>query len=241
MEHEGQTSSDPQPTPAPSPSPGDAPGGPAIQADAEQFRLLVESATDYAIFLLDPHGRVASWNPGAERIKGYRPEEIVGQHFSRFYTPEDIARRHPEDELRIARAEGQFQEEGWRVRKDGSRFLAHVTITALYGPDGTLRGFSKITRDVTAQRRHEEERLERAREQMAHGFLREVLLSVTEGKLRFCAGAGGMSPAASAGPRFEFSRASLAEVRRRVLEAAGAADLPPRRGQDLLTGARRRR
>ncbi len=128
----------------------------ALRAGEERFRLLVEGARDHAIFMLDPHGRVTSWNPGAERIKGYRADEIVGQHFSRFYPPEAVARGWPEEELRRAAAEGRFEDEGWRVRKDGTRYWANVVITALRDKAGALRGFSKITRDMTERREAEE-------------------------------------------------------------------------------------
>jgi PAS domain S-box-containing protein len=127
-----------------------------LRASEERFRLLVEGTQDYAIFLLDPEGRVVSWNPGAERIKGYTAEEIVGQHFSRFYPPEAVERGWPAEELRRAAAEGRFEDEGWRVRQDGSRFWANVVITALHDEAGNLRGFSKITRDLTERRRAEE-------------------------------------------------------------------------------------
>jgi PAS domain S-box-containing protein len=127
-----------------------------LRASEERFRLLVEGTRDYAIFLLDPEGRVVSWNPGAERIKGYTAEEIVGQHFSRFYPPEAVERGWPAEELRRAEAEGRFEDEGWRVRKDGSRFWANVILTALHDEAGKLRGFSKITRDLTERRRAEE-------------------------------------------------------------------------------------
>jgi hypothetical protein len=113
----------------------------------ERFRLLVESVRDYAIFLLDPEGRVLTWNAGAELIKGYSAQEIVGEHFSKFYPPE--AGDFPAHELRVAAAEGRFEDEGWRVKKDGSRFWANVVITALYGRDKKLLGFAKVTRDLT--------------------------------------------------------------------------------------------
>jgi PAS domain S-box-containing protein len=126
------------------------------QRQADQFRLLVEQTSDYAIFLLDPEGRVASWNRGAERIKGYRAEEIIGQHFSRFYPREVVEQGWPEHELEVARTEGRFEDEGWRLRKDGSRFWANVVITALHDEAGNLRGFSKVTRDLTDRRQAEE-------------------------------------------------------------------------------------
>jgi len=125
--------------------------------DPKLFQLMAESVRDYAIFLLDPKGYIQSWNPGAERIKQYKADEIVGQHFSTFYTPQDIARDWPATELQRATMEGRFEDEGWRVRKDGSRFWAHVVITALRDPKGKLLAFSKITRDLSDRRLQEEE------------------------------------------------------------------------------------
>jgi PAS domain S-box-containing protein len=121
-------------------------------ADANLYRLLVETVRDYAIFALDPTGHVASWNEGARRIKGYEPEEIIGKHFSVFYPPEKIAERFPEYELEVAAREGRFEDEGWRVRKDGTTFWANVVITALYDEGGKLVGFAKVTRDLTERR-----------------------------------------------------------------------------------------
>jgi PAS domain S-box-containing protein len=120
----------------------------ALRQSEERFRLLVESVADYAIFMLDADGHITSWNLGAERMKGYRADEIIGEHFRVFYTPEDQAAGHPEDELRRAVAEGRYQEEGWRVRNDGSRFRANVVVTPLYH-DGELVGFAKVTRDIS--------------------------------------------------------------------------------------------
>ncbi len=128
----------------------------ALQQSDQRFRLLVDNVRDYAIFMLDPEGRVASWNEGAERLKGYRAEEIIGQHFSRFYPQEDIEKGKPEHELRVAATDGRHEDEGWRVRKDGSRFWANVMITALRDAEGRLVGFSKITRDFTERRKAEE-------------------------------------------------------------------------------------
>ena len=127
-----------------------------LRRSEERFRLLVEGAKDYAIFLLDPQGNVASWNTGAERIKGYRADEIIGQHFSRFYPQEAIDRGWPAHELTVAKAEGRFEDEGWRLRKDGTQFWASVVITALHDEAGNLRGFSKITRDMTERKKSEE-------------------------------------------------------------------------------------
>jgi len=129
----------------------------ALRHNEERFRLLVEGVKDYAIFMLDPDGKVASWNEGAHHIKGYHHKEIVGHHFSIFYPEEDLKRSKPERELEIAQQEGSYEEEGWRVRKDGSRFWASVLITALWDEAGGLRGFAKVTRDITERKRAEEE------------------------------------------------------------------------------------
>ncbi len=125
-------------------------------ANEQTFRLLVESVRDYAIFLLTPDGYVATWNAGAQSIKGYAAHEIIGQHFSRFYPQETIDRGWPATELRLAKQHGRLEDEGWRVRKDGSRFWANVVITALYNDDGSLRGYAKITRDLTERLRYED-------------------------------------------------------------------------------------
>jgi PAS domain S-box-containing protein len=132
----------------------------------EAYRLLVESVTDVAIYLLDATGVIASWNPGAQRFKGYRAEEVIGQHFSRFYTERDRREGLPERALQLAATEGKFESEGWRVRKDGSRFWAHVIIDPIRAPDGTVIGFAKITRDLTA-RRETDEALRRSEAQFA--------------------------------------------------------------------------
>jgi PAS domain S-box-containing protein len=128
----------------------------ALRQSEERFRLLVSEVTDYAILMLDPEGRIASWNAGAERIKGYQAHEIIGQHFSRFYPTEDVEGGKPVYELKVTRERGRFAEEGWRVRKDGSRFWAHVVITALRDATGQLRGFAKVTRDITEHKRTQE-------------------------------------------------------------------------------------
>ena len=136
-----------------------------VGASSDELALLIETVTDYAIFLLDPEGRIRTWNRGAERIKGYTAQEIIGAHFSRFYTPEDQARGHPDHELRVAVRDGRYEEEGWRVRKDGTRFWANAIITPLRGQDGELVGFGKVTRDLTA-RREAQEALRAANEQL---------------------------------------------------------------------------
>jgi PAS domain S-box-containing protein len=128
----------------------------SLRQSEERFRMLVEHVSDYAIFMLDAEGFVTTWNTGARQITGYEAGEIIGSHLSRFYPPDAIKRAWPEHELRLARMEGRFEDEGWRIRKDGSRFWANVVITALRDPSGTLVGFSKITRDLTEKRRQEQ-------------------------------------------------------------------------------------
>lgn len=128
-----------------------------LRLSEQRFRLLVEAVQDYAIFMLDTEGHIASWNAGAQRIKGWTADEIIGHHFRRFYPPEKQAERHPEHELELAVRDGHYEEEGWRVRKDGSMFWAQVTITAVRDRDGELVGFAKVTRDNTERRRLLEE------------------------------------------------------------------------------------
>ncbi|KAB0494272.1 hybrid sensor histidine kinase/response regulator [Pseudomonas vancouverensis] len=120
-----------------------------LKQSEQQFRLLVQSVTDYAIYMLSAEGCVTNWNPGAQRIKGYFPEEVIGQHFSMFYTPEDREAGEPAKTLEKAVREGRFENKGWRLRKDGTRFLAHVIVDPIWGETGTLLGFAKITRDIT--------------------------------------------------------------------------------------------
>lgn len=131
-----------------------------LDASGEQFRLLVESIEDYAIIMLDQEGYVAGWNPGAARMKGYRAEEIIGRHFSLFYPPDLVQAGHPQHELELALADGSYHEEGERLRKDETRFWADVTITPVRDQTGELRGFAKVTRDITERKRAEEARLE---------------------------------------------------------------------------------
>ncbi|KQW96646.1 PAS domain-containing sensor histidine kinase [Massilia sp. Root418] len=130
--------------------------GPASAVEAERLRLFISSVTDYAIYTLSPEGIVTSWNAGAERFKGYREEEILGQHFSRFYTEEDRAAHRPARALAVARDVGRFEDEGWRVRKDGTRFWASVVLDPIRDQDGVLLGYAKITRDITARRKEQE-------------------------------------------------------------------------------------
>jgi hypothetical protein len=169
----------------------------ALHQSEEQFRLLVTSVRDYAIFMLDPQGYIASWNTGAQLIKGYRPDEIIGRHFSVFYPAEAVAAHKPDRALQIAVADGVYTEEGWRVRKDGALFWASVVLTALYAADGTLRGFGKVTRDLTerkhaeaAQQQVRDQELQLARAQAAQAEieanvrLRDAFLNATAHELR---------------------------------------------------------
>ena len=157
---------------------------PMRPAETEQsFRLLVESVKDYAIFMLDPQGIITTWNAGAERLKGYRASEIIGRHFSIFYTPEDRAAGRPERSLERALAEGRYEDEDWRVRKDGSLFCADIVITPLFDESGEHKGYAKVTRDLTEQRRAEEERMRLAHAEEAVR-IREEFISVAAHELR---------------------------------------------------------
>jgi PAS domain S-box-containing protein len=152
----------------------------ALRRSEERFRLLVQGVTDYAIYMLDPTGHVSSWNAGAERFKGYSADEIIGEHFSRFYQDEDRTAGLPQRALETAAREGRFEAEGWRVRKDGTRFWASVVIDAIRDPDGRLVGFTKITRDLT-ERKLAQEALEAAREQFFQAQKMEAIGQLTGG------------------------------------------------------------
>jgi PAS domain S-box-containing protein len=152
----------------------------ALRKSEEQSRLLIQSVTDYAIYTLSPEGIITNWNAGAERIKGYAPHEIIGQHFSKFYSPEDVAAGLPQVGLAEAMREGRFEKEGWRYRKDGSKFWANVVIDAIRAPDGELIGYAKITRDMT-ERKQAQEQLERAREAMAQSQKMDAIGQLTGG------------------------------------------------------------
>ena len=151
----------------------------AVLKSERSFRLLVQGVTDYAIFMLSPDGHITSWNAGARRIKGYAEDEIIGSHFSRFYTPEDVAAGVPFRGLETARRDGRFEAEGWRVRRDGSRFFAHVIIDAIY-EDGELVGFAKVTRDIT-ERRRASEQLEQTQRALLQAQKMEALGKLTGG------------------------------------------------------------
>ena len=152
----------------------------ALKKSEQQFRLLVQGVTDYAIYMLDPEGFVSSWNPGAQRIKGYSPSEIIGQHFSQFYTEDDRTVGEPQRALDTAARAGRFENEAWRVRKDGSRFFAHVVLDPIHADDGTIIGYAKITRDIT-ERREAAQRLERAREALLQSQKMEAIGHLTGG------------------------------------------------------------
>ncbi len=159
------------------------PGRSPLHESENRFRLLVEAVKDYAIFMLDPSGRVATWNAGAKRIKGYEASEIIGQHFSRFYDEAEVRTGKCEYELEVAAKEGRFEDEGWRIRKDGSKFWANVLITAVRNPVGELVGFTKVTRDLTERRRLEQEQLSLARAQEAIR-LRDEFLALASHELK---------------------------------------------------------
>jgi PAS domain S-box-containing protein len=152
----------------------------ATREVSEQFRVLVQGVVDYALYLIDPEGRVTTWNAGAERIKGYTAEEVVGRHFSVFYTPEDREAGEPAYALETARRTGRFEKEGWRVRKDGSRFLGNVVLDAIRDDEGRLIGFAKITRDITEQRRAQRE-LEDTRAALVQAQKMEMVGQLTGG------------------------------------------------------------
>jgi PAS domain S-box-containing protein len=151
-----------------------------LRLSEQRFRYLVQAVTDYAIYMLDPQGYVTNWNSGAQRIKGYAPEEIIGQHFSKFYTEQDRARGMPEESLEAARSRGRFEREGIRVRKDGTRFWAHVVIDAVRDEQGKLIGFAKVTRDIT-ERKEAEQALARAQEELMQSQKLEAIGRLTGG------------------------------------------------------------
>jgi PAS domain S-box-containing protein len=164
---EGAARAEPSETNPTAPAPVNERTTEELRRSEERFRILVEAVGDYAIYLLDPEGHVATWNSGAEKIKGYSAGEIIGQHYSRFFTPEDARAGRPQEELRIARTVGRYEEEGWRVRKDGTRFWSNVVLTAIRDARGALSGFAKVTRDLTERRASEENARELIREQAA--------------------------------------------------------------------------
>ena len=160
---------------------------PPIASVEQRLAILIDAVEEYAIFLLDPTGRVLTWNTGARRIKGYEPEEIIGQHLSVFYDEDDVRAGKPERELADARAHGSCRDEGWRVRKGGERFWANVVITALVDDDGEVTGFAKVTRDETSRKSSDENirRLELLtdRERIAHELHQSIVHRIFEASL----------------------------------------------------------
>ncbi|OWK22902.1 hypothetical protein AJ87_38380 [Rhizobium yanglingense] len=152
----------------------------ASLTDEGRLRLLVDAITDYAIYMLSPEGHVATWNVGAQRLKGYSQEEIIGRHFSNFYTEEDRAAGEPERALEIARRDGRFEKEAWRMRKDGSRFWANVVLDAITDDCGEVIGFAKITRDMT-EKREIQRALDQAREELFQAQKMEAIGQLTGG------------------------------------------------------------
>jgi PAS domain S-box-containing protein len=164
------------------------PGSPSAAAKGlenleEHFRLILENVRDYAIFMLDPHGRIATWSAGAEQIKGYRASDILGRHFSIFYTAEDVAAGKPDRELELARQHGRVEDEGWRVRKNGELFWANVVVTAIWSREGVLQGFAKITRDLT-ERRARQDAERRAALAQETNRLKDDFLAIVSHELR---------------------------------------------------------
>lgn len=200
-----------------------------LRRSEELFRLLVTTVTDYAIYMLDTDGRVASWNAGAQRIKGYTNDEIVGQHYRVFYPEEERSSGHPEHNLELALERGAYAEEAWRVRKDGSRFWASVVITAVHDDAGALRGFAKVTRDQTQQRDHEEER-KRAIEQQAHllaltAHELRTPAAVVEGSVSILRQRGDAISAQERDQLFEAMASSARRLQRLVADLSTASDL----------------
>lgn len=152
----------------------------ALRQSEEQLQRLIQGVTDYAIYLLDPEGLVTNWNAGAQRIKGYEPEEIISENFSRFYAEDDREAGRPQANLRIAASEGRLEEEGWRVRKDGTRFMAHVVIDAIHDEQGQLTGFAKVTRDIT-ERYETQKALDLAREELFQAQKMDAVGQLTGG------------------------------------------------------------
>ena len=185
------------------------------------YKLLVESVRDYAIFALDPKGYIVTWNIGAARFKGWKAREIIGKHFSTFYPPEDIAARKPQWELEVAERDGRIEDEGWRLRKDGTRIWANVTITALRDPNGKLVGFAKVTRDLTEKKQAEERQLAdmaRVAEAEASNRAKSEFLAAMSHELRTPLNAiGGYADLLKMGVRGEMNPQQLEDLERIIV------------------------
>ena len=209
----------------------------AIESE-RRFRLLVQGVTDYAIFMLDPEGYISNWNTGAERIKGYRADEIVGEHFSRFYTPQDIATRLPWRALETAKSEGRFVAEGWRQRKDGTKFWASVVIDPIRAEDGDLIGFAKVTRDLT-ERREAQLQLEHSQQALFQAQKMEAVGQLTGGLAHdfnnLLAGITGSLEMM----RTRLAQGRMNELERYITAASGAASRAATLTHRLLAFARR--
>lgn len=196
---------------------------------ARLMALLVDSVEEYAIFMLDPNGLVATWNKGAHRIKGYRAEEIIGRHFSEFYTPEDVCAGKPERELADAVRNGQSRDEGWRLRQDGSRFWANVTITAVFDAAGRLDGFAKVTRDDTDRKQMDEQlrqlELLSERERIAKAMHEKIVHRIFEASMMM-ENALGLITNPVATQRITGSVATLDETLKEIRAVVLALDVP---------------
>jgi len=209
-----------------------------LRRSEERFRHLVVGVRDYAIFMLNPDGTVVSWNDGAERINGYSASEVLGKHFSIFYTHYDVERNHPAQELAMAAADGSYEEEGWRIRKDGTKFWASVVITALKDEHGELYGYAKVTRDITEKRAAEEAHRKNLRDEISRSFLRDILYSVTEGRLRFCEDEGQLPDHMDCIITDQvLDGQGLAGLRKCTRDAAAALRFPVDREADIVTAA----
>ena len=209
-----------------------------MAASVDLYELLIRSVVDYAIYMLDPEGKVVSWNPGAERAKGYKASEIVGRHFSTFYRPEDAKAGVPTNALEKARRQGRYEAEGWRVRKDGSHFWAGVVLDAIYDDDGTLIGFAKITRDLT-ERREAQLQLEQSRAQLFQSQKMEAVGHLTGGLAHdfnnLLTGISGSLELA----RARIAQGRIGDLERFIIAAQGAASRASALTHRLLAFARR--